>query len=125
MKQWWLSYSPAYENHLSNKKTVLLLFPVFLKVTPKADVHRDLSEMLKSKLNKNALEKFKLFLPFTCFYWNLQQISAEHLGKATTAQKLADLMMKEFGQRSVEVARKVLMEMNVPGHGEKKSEGMS
>lgn len=54
---------------------------------------------------------FKLLLRFTCFDLGVQQIQDVHLDPVNPAQTLVGLMVKEFGQRSVEIAREVLADM--------------
>ncbi|XP_017164751.1 uncharacterized protein LOC108166996 [Poecilia reticulata] len=78
--------------------------------TTAADVRWDLYEILQ-KLNWRTLEKFKSLLQFTCFDRGLQQIPDFRLYRVVTALSLVDLMVKEFGHQSVEIAREVLTDM--------------
>lgn len=55
--------------------------------------------------------RFKSFLRFTCFEKSLPQIPESSLEEATSTQRLVDLMVKEFGQQSVQMAREVLMDV--------------
>ncbi|XP_023187000.1 uncharacterized protein LOC111608146 isoform X2 [Xiphophorus maculatus] len=75
-----------------------------------SDVHQNLSEILQ-KLNRKPLLRFKSFLQFTCFEKSLPQIPESSLEEATSTQRLVDLMLKEFGQQSVQMAREVLMDV--------------
>ncbi|XP_032415282.1 uncharacterized protein LOC116717785 isoform X3 [Xiphophorus hellerii] len=75
-----------------------------------SDVHQNLSEILQ-KLSRKPLLRFKSFLRFTCFEKSLPQIPESSLEEATSTQRLVDLMVKEFGQQSVQMAREVLMDV--------------
>lgn len=55
--------------------------------------------------------KFKSLLQFTCFDWGLKQIPDFQLDQEDKTWTLVVLMVKEFGQRSVEIARQVLTDM--------------
>ncbi|XP_043973296.1 uncharacterized protein LOC122831280 isoform X2 [Gambusia affinis] len=84
---------------------------LFLKPkTTTANVHLDLFEILH-ELDWRTLMTFKLLLRFTCFDLGVQQIQDVHLDPVNPAQTLVGLMVKEFGQRSVEIAREVLADM--------------
>uniref|UniRef100_A0A3Q1EE08 Pyrin domain-containing protein n=1 Tax=Acanthochromis polyacanthus TaxID=80966 RepID=A0A3Q1EE08_9TELE len=67
-------------------------------------------ETLKS-LSNRGFKKFRYFVQETTFQKSLQKIphrQRHHAGRA----EIVDLMMKAFGQQSVEVARDVFMIMN-------------
>ncbi|MED6248461.1 hypothetical protein ATANTOWER_000697 [Ataeniobius toweri] len=84
----------------------------FEPLTPRSLILHNLSEMLH-KLNRKTVVKFKSFLRFTCFERSLPQIPKSRLNHAATAHNLVDLMMEQFGQQSVKIAREVLTDMSV------------
>ncbi|XP_047216760.1 uncharacterized protein LOC124865591 isoform X2 [Girardinichthys multiradiatus] len=84
----------------------------FEPLTPRSLILHNLSEMLH-KLNRKTVVKFKSFLQFTCFERSLPQIPKSRLNHVATAQNLVDLMMEQFGQQSVKIAREVLTDMSV------------
>ncbi|XP_030604841.1 uncharacterized protein LOC115793839 isoform X1 [Archocentrus centrarchus] len=59
------------------------------------------------KLSEHELNKFKLFLKFTCFKMDLPQIQTYR----NTAEELVDMMVDELGHQSVEVIMEVLTDM--------------
>uniref|UniRef100_A0A671Y5Z2 FIIND domain-containing protein n=1 Tax=Sparus aurata TaxID=8175 RepID=A0A671Y5Z2_SPAAU len=72
-------------------------------------------ELLLETLNDLSYEEqktFTLFLQFTFFQRSLPQIYCWRLQKEDMAESLVDVMMQKYGQKSVEVTREVLIEMN-------------
>ncbi|XP_026173578.1 uncharacterized protein LOC113136757 [Mastacembelus armatus] len=64
-----------------------------------------------SDLRQQELKKFKWFLQFTCFHKGLTQIPWRQLDWEER-EEAVDLMVKMFGQLSVEVTMEVFMHMN-------------
>uniref|UniRef100_A0A3Q3LUR5 Pyrin domain-containing protein n=1 Tax=Mastacembelus armatus TaxID=205130 RepID=A0A3Q3LUR5_9TELE len=75
-----------------------------------ASVRELLLETL-SDLRQQELKKFKWFLQFTCFHKGLTQIPWRQLDWEER-EEAVDLMVKMFGQLSVEVTMEVFMHMN-------------
>ncbi|XP_030251031.1 uncharacterized protein LOC115568093 [Sparus aurata] len=72
-------------------------------------------ELLLETLNDLSYEEqknFALFLQFTLFQRSLPQIYWRKLQMKDMAESLVNLMVKEYGQKSLEVTREVLMDMN-------------
>ncbi|XP_051812818.1 uncharacterized protein LOC110969670 isoform X2 [Acanthochromis polyacanthus] len=80
------------------------------KVATMAAVEELLLETLKS-LSDQDHNKFRFFLQLTTFQKNLSQIPLSEMRHADRTT-MVDLMMKTFGQQSVEVTREVFMDMN-------------
>ncbi|XP_047216763.1 NACHT, LRR and PYD domains-containing protein 1 homolog isoform X2 [Girardinichthys multiradiatus] len=58
------------------------------------------------------LDKFRWLLQFTCFRRSVPQIPKDQLEHANSPHRLIHLMVERLGQRSLEVAREVLTDMN-------------
>ncbi|MED6254825.1 hypothetical protein ATANTOWER_000885, partial [Ataeniobius toweri] len=58
------------------------------------------------------LDKFRWLLQFTCFRRSVPQIPKDQLEYANSPHRLIHLMVERLGQRSLEVAREVLTDMN-------------
>ncbi|XP_026173577.1 uncharacterized protein LOC113136756 [Mastacembelus armatus] len=86
------------------------LSALFHKVATMASVRELLLETL-SDLRQQELKKFKWFLQFTCFHKGLTQIPWRQLDWEER-EEAVDLMVKMFGQLSVEVTMEVFMHMN-------------
>ena len=63
-------------------------------------------------LSYEEQKNFKWFLQFTFFQRSLQQIYWSRLQMRNMTESLADVMVQKCGQKSVEVIREVLMDMN-------------
>ena len=76
---------------------------------------RAVKELLLETLNDLSYEEqktFTWFLQFTFFQRSLPQIPWSRLLEEDMAVSLVDVMVEEYGQKSVEVTREVLMDMN-------------
>ena len=76
---------------------------------------RAVKELLLETLNDLSYEEqknFAWFLQFTFFQRSLPQIPWSRLLEEDMAVSLVDVMVEEYGQKSVEVTREVLMDMN-------------
>ena len=72
-------------------------------------------ELLLETLNDLSYEEqktFAWFVQFTFFQRSLPQIYWQRMLEEDMAESLADVMMQKYGQKSVEVIREVLIEMN-------------
>ncbi|XP_036929630.1 uncharacterized protein LOC119005785 isoform X12 [Acanthopagrus latus] len=81
----------------------------------KAATMRAVKELLLETLNDLSYEEqknFAWFLQFTCFQRSLPQIPWSRLQMSYMAESLVDVMVEKYGQKSVEVTREVLMDMN-------------
>ncbi|XP_073341132.1 uncharacterized protein [Pagrus major] len=65
-----------------------------------------------SDLSYEEQKTFILFLQFTFFQRSLPQIPLSRLQKGNMTESLVDVMVETCGQKSVEVTREVLMDMN-------------
>ncbi|KAM4735670.1 uncharacterized protein FYW61_006100 [Anableps anableps] len=75
----------------------------------------DFRKILLKKLNDlgpHDLDKFKWLLQFTYFRRSIPQIRIDQLEKADSAYRLVQLMVESLGQKSLEVAREVFIDMN-------------
>ncbi|XP_036929632.1 uncharacterized protein LOC119005785 isoform X14 [Acanthopagrus latus] len=81
----------------------------------KAAMMRAVKELLLETLNDLSYEEqktFAWFLQFTFFQRSLPQIPWSRLLEEDMAESLVDVMVEKYGQKSVEVTREVLMDMN-------------
>ena len=72
-------------------------------------------ELVLETLNDLSYEEqktFAWFVQFTFFQRSLPQIYWQRMLEEDMAESLADVMMQKYGQKSVEVIREVLIEMN-------------
>ena len=72
-------------------------------------------ELLLETLNDLSYEEqknFMWFLQFTFFQRSLPQIYWSRLLEEDKAETLVDVMMEKYGQKSLEVIREVLVDMN-------------
>ncbi|XP_049439406.1 uncharacterized protein LOC125893024 isoform X2 [Epinephelus fuscoguttatus] len=65
-----------------------------------------------SDLSNVELKKFKCLLQFTLFQRNIELISWRELHWIDSVNQLVDVILKRYGQQSVEVTKEVLMDMN-------------
>ncbi|MEQ2212296.1 hypothetical protein XENOCAPTIV_028892, partial [Xenoophorus captivus] len=75
----------------------------------------DFSKILLETLDDfglRDLDKFRWLLQFTCFRRSVPQIPKDQLEHANSSHRLIHLMVERLGQRSLEVAREVLTDMN-------------
>ncbi|MEQ2169770.1 hypothetical protein GOODEAATRI_028619, partial [Goodea atripinnis] len=75
----------------------------------------DFSKILLETLDDfdlRDLDKFRWLLQFTCFRRSVPQIPKNQLEHANSPHRLIHLMVERLGQRSLEVAREVLTDMN-------------
>ncbi|XP_073340772.1 uncharacterized protein [Pagrus major] len=84
---------------------------LFKKAATMGAVKELLLETL-SDLSYEEQKTFTLFLQFTFFQRSLPQIPWGRLQKEDMAESLVDVMVETCGQKSVEVTREVLMDMN-------------
>ncbi|KAM8734420.1 uncharacterized protein AB9X84_023224 isoform 2-T2 [Acanthopagrus schlegelii] len=75
-------------------------------------------------LNYEERQNFKWFLQFTLFQRSLPQIPWSRLLEEDMAESLVDVMVEKCGQKSLEVIREVLMDMNRTDLVQRLSEGL-
>ena len=75
-------------------------------------------------LSYEERQNFKWFLQFTLFQRSLPQIPWSRLLEEDMAESLVDVMVEKCGQKSLEVIREVLMDMNWTDLVQRLSEGL-